>query len=51
MSRNEQGMVYAFRLSGSRMRQSAAKMRRHGQTLDALALVRRAAEQEDTPAA
>ena len=51
MNQNEQGMVYAFRLSGSRMRQSAAKMRRHGQTLDALALVRRAAEQEDTPAA
>lgn len=51
MSCNEQGVLYPFRLSGSRMRQSAAKLRRHGQTLDALALVRRAAEQEDTPAA
>lgn len=51
MNYNEQGMVYAFRLSGSRMRQSAANLRRHGQVLDALALVRRAAEQEDTPAA
>lgn len=51
MNYNEQGMVYAFRLSGSRMRQSAANLRRHGRVLDALALVRRAAEQEDTPAA
>lgn len=51
MSQNEQGMVYAFRLSGNRMRQSAANLRRHGQVLDALTLVRRAAEQEDTPAA
>ena len=51
MSQNEQGTVYAFRLSGSRMRQSAAQLRRQGQTLDALALVRRAAEQDDTPAA
>lgn len=50
MNCNEQGMVYAFRLSGSRMRQSAVNLRRHGQVLDALALVRRAAEQEDTPA-
>ena len=51
MSQNEQGMLYAFRLSGSRMRQSAAQLRRQGQALDALSLVRRAAEQEDTPAA
>ncbi len=51
MSQNEQGMVYAFRLSGSRMRQSAVNLRRQGQTLDALALVRRAAEQDDTPSA
>ena len=51
MSQREQGMVYAFRLSGSRMRQSAAQLRRQGQTLDALALVRRAAEQEDTASA
>nr|MBR4279880.1 tetratricopeptide repeat protein [Clostridia bacterium] len=51
MNQNEQGMVYAFCLSGSRMRQSAVNLRRHGQVLDALALVRRAAEQEDTSAA
>ena len=51
MNQNEQGMLYPFRLSGSRMRQSAVKLRRQGQTVDALALVRRAAEQEDTPAA
>lgn len=51
MSQIEQGMVYAFRLSGSRMRQSAHQLRRQGQVLDALSLVRRAAEQEDTPAA
>ena len=51
MSQNEQGMLYPFRLSGSRMRQSAVQLRRQGQVLDALSLVRRAAEQDDTPAA
>lgn len=51
MSQNEQGVLYPFRLSGSRMRRSAAYLRRHGQVVDALTLVRRAAEQEDTPAA
>lgn len=51
MSQNEKGMLFPFRLSASRMRQSAALLRRQGQTLDALALVRRAAEQDDTPAA
>lgn len=51
MSQNEQGVLYPFRLSGSRMRQGALQLRRHGQTLDALALVRRAAEQDDTPSA
>ena len=50
MSQNEQGMLYPFRLTGSRMRQSAVQLRRQGQVLDALALVRRAAEQDDTPA-
>ena len=50
MSQNEQGMLYPFRLTGSRMRQSAVQLRRQGQALDALALVRRAAEQDDTPA-
>lgn len=51
MSQNEQGMLYPFRLSGSRMRQSAVQLRRQGQVLDAVTLVRRAAEQEDTPSA
>ncbi len=51
MNQNEQGMLYPFRLSASRMRRSAAQMRRQGQVLDALALVRRAAEQEQIPAA
>ena len=51
MNQNEQGMVYAFRLSGSRMRQSAGQLKRQGQALDALALMRRAAEQDDTPSA
>lgn len=50
MSQNEQGMLYPFRLTGSRMRQSAVQLRRQGQVLDALALMRRAAEQDDTPA-
>ena len=49
MEQNEQGMLYPFRISGSRLRQRAQQLRRYGQTLDALALVRRAAEQEDTP--
>lgn len=51
MSQNQQGALYAFRLSGSRMRRRALQLRRQGQTLDALTLVRRAAEQDDTPAA
>lgn len=51
MSHNEQGVLYPFRLSGSRMRKTAVNLRRHGQVLDAVALVRRAAEQEDTAAA
>lgn len=51
MNQNEQGMVYAFRLSGSRMRQSAQNLRRQGQIVDAISLTRRAAEQEDTPSA
>ena len=38
---NEQGNVYAFRLSGSRMRQSASQLKRQGQALDAIALMRR----------
>lgn len=51
MNQNEQGVLYPFRLSGSRMRQSAMTLRRQGRTLDALSLLRRAAEQDDTPAA
>lgn len=51
MSQNEQGVLYPFRLTGSRMRHSAQQLRRYGQALDAVALVRRAAEQDDTPAA
>jgi len=51
MSQNEQAVLYPFRMTGSRMRQSAAQLRRQGQTLDALTLVRRAAEQDDTPSA
>ncbi len=51
MSQNEQGVLYPFRLSGSRMRQSATQLRRQGQVLDALTLLRRAAWQDDTPAA
>lgn len=51
MNQNEQGTLYPFRLSGSRMRQGAVQLRRRGQALDAIALVRRAAEQDDTPAA
>ena len=46
MSQNEQGTLYDFRLSGSRMRQSAQQLRRQGQVVDALVLTRRAAEQE-----
>ena len=51
MSQNEQGRLYSFSLTGSRMRQSATQLRRQGHMLDALAMVRRAAEQDDTPAA
>ena len=51
MNQNEQVKLYSFRLSGSRMRNAAVRLRRNGQIPDALALVRRAAEQEDTPAA
>lgn len=51
MNQNEQGVLYPFRLSGSRMRQRAVLLRRQGRPLDALFLLRRAAEQDDTPAA
>lgn len=51
MKQNEQGALYPFCLSGSRMRQGAVMLRRQGRALDALSLLRRAAEQDDTPAA
>lgn len=48
MNENKQGMVIPFALSAGKMRRSAAAYRRHGQVLEALTLIRRAAEQEDT---
>ncbi len=51
MSNTEQNMLYPFRLSGTRMRRSAVQLRRQGMPLDAVTLLRRAAEQEDTPQA
>lgn len=51
MNQNERGVLYPFRLTGSQLRRGAAQLRRQGQALDALTLVRRAAEQEDTPSA
>ncbi len=51
MSQNEQGMLFSFHLPGGKMRQRAQQLRRQGRAVDALALVRRAAEQEDTPSA
>lgn len=50
MKETNQGMVIPFALPGSRMRRSAQEYRRRGQVLEALSLVRRAAEQEDTAA-
>lgn len=51
MNETNQGMVIPFGLSGSRMRRSAQEYRRRGQPLEALMLVRRAAQQEDTASA
>lgn len=50
MIETNQGMVIPFSLSAGKMRRSAAEYRRHGQVLDALVLVRRAAEQDDSTA-
>lgn len=50
MKETNQGMVIPFGLSAGRMRRSAQEYRRRGQVLDALLLVRRAAEQEDSAA-
>ncbi len=51
MNENNGVTFYPFRMSGGRMRQAAQQFRRQGRALDALTLIRRAAEQEDTPAA
>ncbi|MGN0793695.1 MAG: tetratricopeptide repeat protein [Aristaeellaceae bacterium] len=48
MEEKNQSVVIPFGMSGARMRRSAQEYRRRGQVLDALSLVRRAAEQEDT---
>ena len=48
MKQENQSMVVPFRLSPGKMRRSAAQYRRHGQVLEALTLLRRAAEQDDT---
>ncbi len=49
MNKPVEGVLYPFRMSGAKLRQSAVQLRRQGQALDALSLIRRAAEQEDTP--
>ena len=50
MREQEQGRVIPFGMSGMRMRRSAQEYRRCGQPLEALSLVRRAAQQDDTAA-
>lgn len=50
MKETERGMLIPFELSATRMRRSAQEYRRRGQVLEALSLVRRAAEQEDSAA-
>lgn len=50
MSEHNQGMVIPFGLPSVRMRRSAAEYRRRGQVLEALSLMRRAAEQDDSTA-
>ncbi len=50
MNETNQGMLIPFSLASARMRRSAQEYRRHGQVLEALTLVRRAAEQEDSAA-
>ncbi len=51
MNEKQQGLVIPFRMSGSKMRSRAAEYRRQGQVLDAMTLMRRAAEQDDTAVA
>ena len=51
MKQSEMGRVMPFGMSGMQLRRSAQQYRRWGQTLEALSLVRRAAEQDDTAAA
>lgn len=48
MKETEQGRLIPFEMSANRMRCRAQEYRRRGQAMEALALVRRAAEQEDT---
>ncbi len=48
MSEKERGVVMPFGLPGGQLRRRAAEYRRRGQPLEALSLLRRAAEQDDT---
>lgn len=50
MREQERGRVIPFGMSGMRLRRSAQEYRRCGQPLEALSLVRRAAQQDDTAA-
>lgn len=50
MRQEHQGMVIPFRVTASRARRSAAEYRRHGQPLEALVLLRRAAAEENSAA-
>ncbi|MBE5803156.1 MAG: hypothetical protein E7316_01420 [Clostridiales bacterium] len=50
MSERNMGQVVPFRLSAGKMRRSAYEHRRRGHPMEAVELLRRAAQQEDTPA-
>ena len=50
MSERNMGQVVPFRLSVGKMRRSAYEHRRKGHPMEAVELLRRAAQQEDTPA-
>ena len=50
MSERNMGQVVPFRLSAGKMRRSAYEHRRKGHPMEAVELLRRAAQQEDTPA-
>ena len=49
MSERKLGQVVPFTLSAGRMRRGAQEYRRRGQQVEAAELLRRAAEQEDSP--